>query len=72
MGFLDSRLYRWLEVFTNFFVLNLLWLLACVPVLTIYPATAAKFGVVRGWVRDTDTGGGGGVRAYFSRFVENF
>jgi uncharacterized membrane protein YesL len=71
MGFLDSRLYRWLEVFTNFFVLNLLWLLACVPVLTIYPATAAMFGVVRGWVRNTDTGGGV-VRAFFSRFVENF
>ena len=69
MNALDSRFHRWLEVFTNFLLLNLLWLLACIPVLTIYPATAAMFGVARDWVRKKDTGV---VQVFFLRFRENF
>lgn len=40
-----------LEVFSNFFLLNLIWLLVCLPLVTSYPATAAMFGVVREWVK---------------------
>jgi uncharacterized membrane protein YesL len=69
MNILDSKLYRWLEVFANFLLLNLLWLLACIPVLTIYPATAAMFAVVRDWVRKKDVGD---IQAFFLRFRENF
>lgn len=53
---LDSRLYRWLEACTNFLLLNGLWLAACLPVVTVYPATAAMFGVVRAWVKGTEDG----------------
>ena len=56
MSFLDTRLYRWLDVVANFFLLNVLWLLACVPLITIFPATAALFAVVRDWVRGKETG----------------
>jgi uncharacterized membrane protein YesL len=66
---LDSKLYRFLETLTNFFFLNVVWLLACVPVVTIFPATAALFGVVREWVRQEDAGVLG---PFVRRFKENF
>lgn len=65
----DTRVYRWLEVATDFFLLNLMWLVACVPVVTIFPSTAAMFGVVRDWSREKE---GGLLRAFASRFRENF
>ena len=66
---LDSRLYRFLETATNFLFLNIVWLLACLPVVTIPPATAALFGVVREWVRQEDAGV---VGPFVRRFKENF
>ncbi len=66
---LDSRLYRWLEVFTNLLILDLIWLVSCLPVITIYPATTAMFGVTRDWVRKGDTGILG---VFVARFRENF
>jgi uncharacterized membrane protein YesL len=69
MSVLDSRFHRWLETFSNFFLINLLWLLACLPVITIYPATAAMFGVVRDWVRKKEDSL---LRTFLSHFKENF
>ena len=69
MNILDSKFHRWLEAFANFLLLNLLWLLACIPVLTIYPATAAMFAVVRDWVRKRDVGV---IQTFILRFRENF
>ena len=69
MNLLDNRVYRWFEVATDFFLLNLMWLVACVPVVTIFPSTAAMFGVVRDWSRQKE---GGLVRAFATRFRENF
>ncbi len=69
MNLLDTRVYRWFEVATDFFLLNLMWLVACVPVVTVFPSTAAMFGVVRDWSREKE---GGLVRAFISRFRENF
>ena len=46
-----GRIYRVLEVFTNLVYLNVLWLVACIPVVTIPTATSAMFGVARRWVR---------------------
>lgn len=69
MNLLDTRVYRWLEVATDFFLLNLVWLVACVPVVTIFPSTAAMFGVVRDWSREKE---GGLLSAFASRFKENF
>ena len=69
MNILDTRVYRWLEVATDFFLLNLLWLVACLPVVTIFPSTAAMFGVVRDWVRKKE---GSLTRTFVVRFRENF
>jgi uncharacterized membrane protein YesL len=51
---LESRLYRVLQVAANFVLLDILWLLACLPVVTIFPATAAMTGVIRLWVESGD------------------
>jgi len=69
MNILDTRIYRWLEAATDFFLLNLLWLVACLPVVTIFPSTAAMFGVVRDWVRRKE---GSLTRTFVTRFRENF
>ena len=69
MNVLDTRVYRWLEVATDFFLLNLMWLVACLPVVTIFPSTAAMFGVVRDWVRKKE---GSLMRTFVARFRENF
>jgi uncharacterized membrane protein YesL len=68
MNILDTRAYRWLEVATDFLLLNLMWLVACLPVVTIFPSTAAMFGVVRDWVRGKE---GGLARTFVTRFREN-
>jgi len=64
-----SRIYRVLEVFTDLVYLNLLWLVASLPLVTIAPSTAAMFGVVRGWTRGKDVPTTG---EFFSLFRENF
>jgi uncharacterized membrane protein YesL len=64
-----DRIYRALEVFTDLVYLNLLWMVACLPVVTIAPSTAAMFGVVRGWIRGKDVPT---TREFFSLFRENF
>ena len=69
MSIPDTRVYRWLEVATDFLLLNLIWLAACLPIVTIFPSTAAMFGVVRDWVRKKE---GGLASMFITRFRENF
>jgi uncharacterized membrane protein YesL len=68
MNVLDTRVYRWLETATDFCLLNLMWLAACLPVVTIFPSTAAMFGVVRDWGRGKE---GSLTRTFIARFREN-
>ncbi|WP_374932975.1 DUF624 domain-containing protein [Neobacillus driksii] len=49
MNIMNSKVYLALELFANFFLLNLLWILMCLPVVTVFPATASMFRVVREW-----------------------
>jgi uncharacterized membrane protein YesL len=69
MNILDTRVYRWAQTATDFFLLNLMWLLACLPVVTALPATAAMFGVVRDWAREKEAGV---IAAFVLRFRQNF
>lgn len=48
--FLESRAYAGLQRFADVLVLNALWAIAALPVITFFPATAAMFSVVRRWV----------------------
>jgi uncharacterized membrane protein YesL len=68
MNILDTSVYKWLETATDFFLLNLIWLVACLPVVTVFPSTAAMFGVVRDWVRGKE---GSLTRTFIARFREN-
>ncbi|WP_419955382.1 YesL family protein [Neobacillus niacini] len=66
---MDGKLYKSMEFIMNAFLLNLLWLVLCLPILTIFPATTAMFGVVREWKKQND------IRiftAFFRLFKENF
>jgi uncharacterized membrane protein YesL len=55
LNFLNGRIYAGVEFLTGLIVLNLLWLIACIPVVTAFPATTAMFGVVREWIKEGDT-----------------
>lgn len=65
----DSKLFRLLEFVTAFFQLNILWLLLCLPVITIFPATVAMYCVTRQWVLHKDYSV---FRPFFKYFKENF
>lgn len=67
---LDSRFYRYLEVFSAFLFLSVVWFVACLPVFTVFPATAALFAVVREWVNRGEFDGA--VRGFFAFFRANF
>jgi uncharacterized membrane protein YesL len=64
-----SRIYRVLELCTDLVYLDLLWLVASVPVVTIALSTVVKFGVVCGWTRGKDFPT---TVEYFSPFREKF
>ena len=53
----------------NAFLLNLLWLVICLPILTIFPATTAMFGVVREWQKQKDIRI---ISAFFHHLKGNF
>lgn len=54
MEMLDGRIYKIMEFIMNAFLLNILWLIMCLPIVTIFPATTAMFGVVRAWKKRGD------------------
>jgi uncharacterized membrane protein YesL len=51
---LDGKVYRFCIWIYQLAMLNLLFLVCCIPIITIYPAAAALFGVVREWVNKKD------------------
>ncbi|WP_191567233.1 YesL family protein [Metabacillus idriensis] len=69
MKLTESKLYTFVEVLSSFFLLNLLWLLMCIPIFTIFPSTAAMFGVVREWVIHKDLKV---FNPFFRYFKDNF
>ncbi|WP_456276214.1 YesL family protein [Bacillus sp. AK128] len=59
-----------LTVFSYFFLLNVMWFLLCLPVVTAFPATTAMYGTVRKWIRE---GFDVGIfHVFFQQFKENF
>ncbi len=48
----ETRRYRAMERITNLMLLNAAWLLASLPIVTLFPATAGLFGAVRDMQRD--------------------
>nr|WP_263324761.1 DUF624 domain-containing protein [Neobacillus sp. Marseille-Q6967] len=66
---MESRFYSILVTISNIFVLNILWLICCIPIITIFPATTAMFGVVRQWIIHKDTSV---FQPFFRIFKSNF
>ncbi|MGP4041060.1 YesL family protein [Gracilibacillus sp. D59] len=55
MKIVNSQWYRVLELLSNLLILNFLWLITCLPVITIFPATSAMFSVIRRWKRNGES-----------------
>ncbi|RTZ55965.1 DUF624 domain-containing protein [Bacillus sp. SAJ1] len=66
---IDGRFYRILDKITDFLLLNLLWIIFCLPIVTIFPSTAAMFGVVRSWVRKDEPSI---TKHFYTLFKDNF
>lgn len=64
MRWYESKTYGLFEVASNLFLLHLLWLAFCLPVITAFPATAAMFATFRSW----DRGEQGIVGPFWSSF----
>jgi len=63
---------KWLELLNSFFefiYLNLLWILFSLPIVTVWPASAAMYGVVRIWVKGEEVAV---FSTYKKLFLENF
>ena len=69
MNFMNSKAYSAFETASNLLLINLLWLLMCLPIVTIFPATAAMFAVIRQSVLYKDSSV---IRPFFRFFKENF
>jgi uncharacterized membrane protein YesL len=52
---LTSKFYGLLDKVTNFFFLNIIWLLCSLPLITFFPATAAMFSVFKDWIQGKET-----------------
>ncbi|MGH8873461.1 MAG: YesL family protein [Acidimicrobiia bacterium] len=69
MEMFESRRYRAMERLTDFLLLNAAWVLFSLPLLTLFPATAALFATVRDMQRGNDQS----VLGAFWRYLrENF
>lgn len=51
---IESKLYELAEKASSFLLLNLIWIVVCVPLITFVPATAALFRVVQVWHESDD------------------
>jgi hypothetical protein len=49
----DGKIMRTLEVVGNYCLLNLLWIVFSLPVITVFPATVAMFGIMKEWTNGT-------------------
>lgn len=70
-GFFNSKLKEKLDILVEIWFANLLWILFCIPVITIPPATFALYHVAQKWVKEEGEGLTKeffrGLRLYFGR-----
>lgn len=70
MNNLHNRLFYTLNTIVDLFLLNLLWVITSLPLITFFPATAALFSVVRKRVLQKETEGI--LKSFLRMFKENF
>lgn len=64
----DSLFYRFMSAVWDLIVLNVLWIITCIPVVTVGAATTALYAVVFSYVDKND---GNIVRNFFKEFIRN-
>lgn len=65
----DSRIMIFLSRVADLVILNILWLVCCIPVVTIGASTTAMYHVVRHWQKDSVSSV---VRDFFQSFKDDF
>ena len=65
----DNPIWRFIGKFCDVMILNVLWLVCCIPVVTVGAATTAVYYVTLKLVRDEE---GPTIRSFFKSFKENF
>lgn len=65
----DSRIMIFLSRVADLVILNILWLICCVPVVTIGASTTAMYHVIRHWQKDSVSSI---MRDFFQSFKEDF
>ena len=66
---LNSPVFQFLAKVTDLLILNLLWLICCIPIITIGPATTAMYYVATKILNDENSGV---TRPFFHSFKQNF
>lgn len=69
MNVWDGKTSSFLRTGTNIIILNLLWFICSVPIITIGPATVAMVSVIRSWHLNEESSV---LRCYFSEFRRYF
>ncbi|WP_407681705.1 YesL family protein [Pseudalkalibacillus salsuginis] len=62
-------MYRFIDRLSQILLLNILWIITCLPIITIFPSTYAMFGVVRQWTLKNEINI---FSAFWTYFKENF
>lgn len=65
----DNPVWRFIGKFFDIMILNVLWIICSIPVVTIGASTTAVYYVTLKLVRDEDSGT---IRSFFKSFKENF
>jgi uncharacterized membrane protein YesL len=66
---INNKLYSTLNTMVDLFLLNLIWVITMLPLITFFPATAALFGVVRRRILQKESEGI--FKSFFQLFKEN-
>ncbi len=66
---IDGKGFRFLSTMSELVTLNLLWLLCCIPIVTIGASTAALYTITIKMVKNEDSYV---IRGFFSSFKQNF
>jgi uncharacterized membrane protein YesL len=65
----DGVIMRALATMGNYCLLNLLWIVFSLPVITVFPATVAMFGILKEWTNGSEPPL---ISTFFSIFKKNF
>lgn len=66
----ENMFFRILDIFAHFVLINTLWIIFCLPIITIFPSTTALFQVTRTWHKEGMEAGA--IHLFFKAFKENF